>query len=147
MEKVSFITNNHEETQRVGELLASELQGGEILSLIGDLGGGKTTFTQGLARGLSIKGRIISPTFVIFKKFTIKSKNVKWLYHFDLYRLSGLQELVDLGFEDIISSPENITVIEWAQKASEIIPPSKNIKINFKYLGKNQRQITVSSSK
>ena len=147
MEKVSFITTNTKETQRVGELLASELQGGEILSLIGDLGGGKTTFTQGVARGLSINDRIISPTFVIFKKFAINLKKIKWLYHFDLYRLSDLQELVDLGFEDIISAPENITVIEWAQKANEIIPPSKNIKINFKYLGKDKRQITVSSSK
>ena len=147
MEKVSFITTNAEETQKVGELLVSELQGGEILSLIGDLGGGKTTFTQGVARGLSINDRIISPTFVIFKKFALNSKNIKWLYHFDLYRLSDLQELVDLGFEDIISSPENITVIEWAQKAKKIIPPSKNIKINFKYLGKDKRQITVSGSK
>lgn len=147
MEKVSFITTNAEETQKVGEILASELQGGEILSLIGDLGGGKTTFTQGVARGLGIKDRVISPTFIIFKKFALKSKKHKWLYHFDLYRLSDLQELVDLDFEDIISSPENITVLEWAQKAKEIIPPSKNIRVEFKYLGKGKRQITVSSSK
>ena len=147
MLKASFITKSAQETQKVGEILASELQGGEILSLIGDLGGGKTTFTQGVARGLSIKDSIISPTFVILKKFPIKKSKIKWLYHFDLYRLSDMQELLDLDFTEIVSNSENITIIEWANKAKKIIPEKKNVKITFKYLSNNKRLITFSPGK
>lgn len=142
MEKASFITNNAKETSALGKTLAQELKGGEILSLIGDLGGGKTTFTQGIAQGLKIKENIISPTFVVYKKFPVNSKKIKWLHHFDLYRIASHEELIDLGFEEAISDKQAITVIEWAQKAKKLIPAKNNIKIIFKYLGKDKRKIT-----
>ncbi len=145
MEKISFITKNAKETQRLGKILAAELRGGEIISLIGDLGGGKTTFTQGVAEGLGIKEPIVSPTFVILKKFAVKINNIKWLYHFDLYRITDEQELLDLGFYEIIKSPENIVIIEWAQKAKQFIPAQKNIRVEFKYLGKESRQLTFGT--
>jgi len=145
MQNVSYITSSADQTQRLGKLLAAELRGGEVISLIGDLGGGKTTFVQGLASGLKIDGNITSPTFLIFKKYRVKSGKVKYLYHFDLYRISNVQEIVDLGFEEIISSPENLAVVEWAGKIKTLLANKNNIKVNFKYIGKNKRQITFSS--
>jgi len=140
--KTKVVTNNRLQTQKLGQLLATELRGGEIISLLGDLGGGKTTFTQGLAAGLKIKEKIISPTFVIFKKYPAKHPKIKYLYHFDLYRPHDLQEILDLGFEETISRPENITIIEWADKVQKIIPPANNLKIKFLFLGKNSRELT-----
>jgi len=140
--KIEIITSNDQQTRRLGQLLAMELRGGEIISLQGDLGGGKTTFTQGLAAALKIKEKIISPTFVVLKKYPVPHPKIKYLYHLDLYRLRDPQEILDLGFEEILSRPENVMIIEWAEKARAILPPEKNIKIHFLFLGKNSRKIT-----
>ncbi|NQV13805.1 MAG: tRNA (adenosine(37)-N6)-threonylcarbamoyltransferase complex ATPase subunit type 1 TsaE [Parcubacteria group bacterium] len=143
--KEKIITKNAEKTQEVGKLLATELRGGEVISLLGDLGGGKTTFTQGLATGLSVKETITSPTFTIMKKYPVEHNTIKNLYHLDLYRLSNPQELADLGFAEIAADPQNVTVIEWANKAKEIIPPENNLQIRFGWLGKDKREITFST--
>src|SRR3989344_70079 len=98
--KITYITNSFEETQNIAEEFAHTLKGGEVLCLYGDLGYGKTTFIQGLAKGLGLKGRIISPTFIIMRSYEIKLKtknekrkttvqNVKNFYHVDLYRISN----------------------------------------------------------
>jgi len=103
-----------------------------ILGLQGNLGGGKTTFLQGFARGLGIKEKITSPTYVILKHFKItkpqisnsksqinsKSKNSKFgnFYHIDYYRLKDERDLVSLGFKEIIKNPKNIAAIEWPEK-------------------------------
>ncbi|MFH2027499.1 MAG: tRNA (adenosine(37)-N6)-threonylcarbamoyltransferase complex ATPase subunit type 1 TsaE [Nanoarchaeota archaeon] len=142
--KEIIITKSAEETQEVGKLLAAELRGGEVISLLGDLGGGKTTFTQGLAAGLGVKEVITSPTFTIMKRYPVEHDTIKNLYHLDLYRLSDAQELADLGFIDIASDPKNVVVIEWANKAKEIIPRENNLQIRFGWLGKDKRKITFS---
>jgi tRNA threonylcarbamoyladenosine biosynthesis protein TsaE len=139
-----LITRDDDQTREVGRLLASELQGGEVLSLLGDLGGGKTTFVQGIALGLGIEEKVISPTFVILKKYKASHLQIKWLYHLDLYRISSLEEIADLGFEEIISPKENIVVVEWAEKVKKLIPEERNLKIEFKFLGKNTREIILS---
>ncbi|OGZ73873.1 MAG: tRNA (adenosine(37)-N6)-threonylcarbamoyltransferase complex ATPase subunit type 1 TsaE [Candidatus Staskawiczbacteria bacterium RIFCSPLOWO2_01_FULL_38_12b] len=147
MEKI--ITHNFKQTQKIGQNFAHEIltakpgQSTVILALQGDLGAGKTTFLQGFAKGLGIKEVVNSPTFVIMKRFKItprsslraKRSNLmfKNFYHFDLYRLNNPQEILDLGFGEIIKNPENIVAIEWPEKIKEILPKDA-ILITFDHL-------------
>jgi len=115
-----------------------------VLGLRGDLGGGKTTFLQGFAKGLRIKDRILSPTFVILKKFSIpKSKNQRFqsFYHIDCYRISSLKEISNLGFKKIISNPKNIVAIEWAERILKILPKD-TLLLKFCFVGLKKRKIS-----
>ncbi len=136
MNNIEIITENAKETQKVGEILAQEIKKGQkalIIGLEGELGSGKTTFIQGLAKGLKIKERITSPTFVIIKK-------IGWFYHIDCYRVKS-KDLLDLGFREIISQP-NLVVIEWAEKIKKILPKN-TFWIKFEYLDKNKRKMII----
>ncbi|MDP3003936.1 MAG: tRNA (adenosine(37)-N6)-threonylcarbamoyltransferase complex ATPase subunit type 1 TsaE [Candidatus Azambacteria bacterium] len=113
-----------------------------IVALKGDLGSGKTTFIQGLAQGLKVKENILSPTFVIQKDFSLQLKNFKNFYHIDAYRLKNPEELLELGFKDLIDNPENIIVIEWADKIKKLLP-REILRIEFKNLGESKRKITI----
>ena len=149
MRSVEIITSSSKETKKLGFALAFTLEKEPInskqalvIALKGDLGSGKTTFIQGLARGLQVKENILSPTFVIQKDFLLKLKNFKNLYHIDAYRLKNPEELLELGFKDLIGNPENLIVIEWADKIKKILP--KNIlRIKFENLGENKRRIKI----
>lgn len=112
------------------------------MALTGDLGSGKTTFVQGLARGLGIKGRIISPTFILVRKYELDALS---FYHIDLYRLEEdvYGEVRNLGIDDIWEKPENIVVIEWAEKIRNLIPNSA-MWIEFKNPGADSRKITIN---
>lgn len=140
-----YTTTNYKQTQKLGETLAKEIlelptnKTAIVLALKGNLGGGKTTFLQGFAKGLGIKEKILSPTFVIMKKFKIK-KNSNF-YHFDCYRFNKPEDILELGFKEIISNPENIVAIEWPGKVRKVLP-KKVIKISFKFIDKNKREIT-----
>jgi len=148
MRAIEIITKSSKETKKAGMALG-QILGREPLSnkalvvaLEGDLGSGKTTFIQGLAQGLKVKENILSPTFVIQKDFLLKLKNFKNLYHIDAYRLKNPEELLELGFKDLIGNPENLIVIEWADKIKKILP--KNIlRIKFENLGENKRRIKI----
>ena len=115
-----------------------------ILALTGDLGSGKTTFVQGLAEGLGVKSRIISPTFILLKRYEVKLKTpaLRNLFHLDLYRLEHnvVEEVKNLGIEEIWNDPENIVVIEWAEKIKNHIPKD-SIWLFFKYEGDEKRLI------
>lgn len=166
--KIKHITNSAKETQKTGEKLAGQLINNKVnkkavvVGLEGDMGSGKTTFLQGFAKGLGINDKILSPTFVILKRFAIKRKNraitiarpstqriecsgskFSNFYHIDCYRLQSSKELIELGFKKIISSPENIIALEWADKIRGILPPEV-IFIKFKFIDKNKRQISFA---
>jgi len=139
MKKV-YKTKNIKETQDIAQQLAKKIlkkKSTVVIGLQGELGGGKTTFVQGFAKGLGIKEKILSPTFVIFKRFPIKERN---LYHFDCYRVKNEEDILELGFEEIISNPKNIVVIEWASKIKKIMPKD-TIWINFKFIDETTRAI------
>jgi len=157
---IEIVTKSSEETKKAGMALGQILEREPLSNkafvgaLEGDLGSGKTTFIQGLAQGLKVKENILSPTFVIQKDFSLKlsakggsasgGKNYRSLYHIDAYRLKNPEELLELGFEDLIKNPENLIVIEWADKIKKILP--KNIlKIEFTNLEKNKRKIIIYS--
>ena len=149
MQSIEIITNSPKETKKVGSALAFTLEKEPIsqkqaliIALEGDLGSGKTTFIQGLASGLKIKENILSPTFVIQKDFLLTLKNYRNLYHIDAYRLKNPEELLELGFKELIRNPENLIVIEWADKIRKILP-KEILKIEFINLGKNKRKIII----
>jgi len=138
-----MVTNSARETQKLGEKISADLKPGSILALYGELGSGKTTFIQGLARGLGIKKRIISPTFVFIRQHPITSH---WLpvtlYHIDLYRIEKANDIRDLGLKEIFSDPQAIIVIEWADRIKEVLP-KKRMDIYFGYRGENKRKIEI----
>ncbi len=118
-DSIEITVNGPEEALRVGELLGEMLKPGDIVALTGELGAGKTVIVKGIARGLGIEEEPTSPTFVIMNVY--EGKNV--LYHFDLYRVSGVEELEGLGYRDFFYD-NGVVVVEWADRAREIFPPS-----------------------
>jgi tRNA threonylcarbamoyladenosine biosynthesis protein TsaE len=130
-------------TKKLGNFLAKEiLKTGNkdpiILGLKGNLGSGKTTFIQGLAKGLGVKNRITSPTFVIFRHYGIKNKNHSHLFHMDAYRIKKMFELNPINFKEIVSFPRSVVVIEWPEKIKKALP--RNAKwLNFKH-GKKENE-------
>ncbi len=141
-----FITNNLRETQKLAESLVKRLDKGDVVALYGNLGSGKTTFVQGLARGFGIRKRIISPTFIIVRTYKIGSKyqvlDIKHFYHIDLYRIEGKKDLRGLGIEEIING-KDIVVIEWAEKMQNLLP-KKRWDVKFEDLGDSRRKITIN---
>jgi len=132
---MEIITKSSKETFKAGELLAKELKSKKIICLEGDLGGGKTTFTQGLAKGLGIKERITSPTFVLIKEY-------ENLIHIDCYRVQE-KDLKKLDFKKILKS-DKIKVIEWANKIKGLLPKNK-INIKFEFVDENTRRIIINN--
>ena len=138
---MNYLTNSYKQTQKLGEKLAKTLlkkdagKSAVVLGLQGDLGGGKTTFLQGFAKGLGVKEKILSPTFVIMKRF-------KNFYHIDCYRIKNEKDILELGFEEIISDSKNIVAIEWPERIKKRLPKSIII-IKFDFIDKNKREIAV----
>lgn len=93
-----------------------------VIALHGDLGAGKTTLAQEIARTLSVKEAVISPTFVIMKKYIVVNKKFKYLIHIDAYRLTASEELQKLGWNEILSDKTNLVLIEWPENVPECIP-------------------------
>jgi len=135
------ISKNAEETRQFGAKLGQLLPKNTILALTGDLGGGKTTFTQGLAWGLGVSQLVTSPTFVLAKTFPLKKPGYRYLYHLDLYRLAKKQ-IDQRVLAEQFSDEKSIMVIEWAAKIKNWLPDDKTIWLNFNYRGNDQRQIT-----
>jgi len=153
--KKQYLTVSPSQTKKLGETLAREIlktkpkKIAQILGLEGDLGGGKTTFLQGFARGLGIKQKILSPTFIIMRKIEVKplpcggltsATSIKTFYHIDCYRIKKPKEILDLGFKEVVSNPQNIVVVEWADKIKKILPENSLI-LKFKFVNKNSRKI------
>ena len=135
----NYQSNSEQETKLIAEKLAKETKS-HIFALFGELGAGKTIFVQGFAKGVGIKDKIISPTFVLIRQHKIPG-TTKVLYHIDLYRLENTTNLKELGLEEIWSNPGNYVLIEWAEKIKEL--PKNAIKISIQKQGDN-RLITLS---
>ncbi len=134
-----FVTNSMEETQKLGESYAQKLQSGDVLAFYGELGSGKTTFIQGLAKGLGIKRRIISPTFIIVRHYEIEDGS---FYHVDLYRTETKHDLLSVGLDQILEDDNNIVALEWAEKLGEMLP-KKRIEVRCENLGDSKRKIAI----
>ena len=142
---IKYLTKSSAQTRKKGRDFAKKItrqtrKKAVVLGLKGNLGGGKTTFIQGFAKGLGIKEKILSPTFVIMRKFKAPSSISKVFYHIDCYRIQKPKELLSLGFKEIISNPKNIVVIEWSDRIKKIMPKN-SIWINFDFINIRKRKI------
>jgi tRNA threonylcarbamoyladenosine biosynthesis protein TsaE len=137
--KQAIITNSFEETQKLGFDFARSFNSVSIFTLHGDLGSGKTTFIQGLAKGLGIKNKIISPTFIIMRTYQITPKT---FYHVDLYRIKDEKDIRDLGLIELMQDPQNLLAIEWPEKIEKSLP-EKRINLFFEYIDENKRKIII----
>jgi tRNA threonylcarbamoyladenosine biosynthesis protein TsaE len=136
------ISKNLKETGEIAKVFLEEIlekqispKSALVVGLVGNLGAGKTAFFQVVAKRLGIKGKVSSPTFVIMKKYPLKNKKYDFLFHLDAYRLKNEEELLHLGWQEIINNKKYLIFIEWPENVSKIMP------VNAKYVyiddGKN----------
>ena len=159
--KLDIISHSSAQTQRLGVRLGELVRGGELILLDGQLGTGKTTFTQGLAQGMGITEVINSPTFTLLKEYegqpvlmseqspgatqqALHQQAGPALYHFDLYRLDDPEEILDLGFEDYFYG-SGVCVVEWADKA-DTLWPTEYLRIRLKTLNETKRGLLFTGT-
>ena len=128
------------ETLAVGKKIAQALKNGAFIALSGDLGAGKTVFVKGLAEGLDIKERILSPTYTVMCQYFGK----KELCHFDIYRVSE-EDCINMGFDDFFYDDTVVCAVEWSERLSEF--PPHTLRVDIKKTGEDTRQITVDDEK
>lgn len=145
MEEMIYETNSPEETRKLGQKIGAAAAPGDVYTLVGDLGVGKTVFTQGIAEGLEITEPICSPTFTIVQVY---EEGRMPFYHFDVYRIGDIEEMDEIGYEDYFYG-EGLCMIEWANLIEEILPEKrfdvtieKDLEKGFDY-----RKITIKEHK
>ena len=140
-----FISQSVEQTKNLAKKLAKQVTPGSIISLVGDLGTGKTTFTKGFAKQLGIKDHVTSPTFKLISEYQTTNYI---LYHIDAYRMDGPNDFLNIGGEEYLTSKNNITIIEWGDLLKDLLP-SRTITINFTRIisPKESRNIKISGIK
>lgn len=147
---MEVITNSPQETQNLGREIGNYLintkkgRGAAILALQGELGSGKTTFIQGLAKALGLPYRILSPTFIILREYSLQQQMYQKFYHLDLYRIKEQTELKDLGLDEIFSNPSNIVAIEWPERLGSKLPDGW-LSFEFRISENNRRIIKFKS--
>ena len=132
-----FVSEKPEATVRLGQSIGARLQPGAVVSLIGELGSGKTTLVKGIARSLGVEEEVTSPSFTIMSVY--QGRTV--LYHVDLYRINDADELDYLGLEDVLAG-RGVCVIEWGEKAEEILPEAR-VEVRLRMLANGAREIKV----
>lgn len=135
----TFITHTPEETEALGEKLARTLLGGEVIAFRGDLGAGKTCFTRGLARSLGYTGAVTSPTFAIINEYLGGKFDI---YHYDMYRVSGWEDLYSTGFFDY-KETGGIIVAEWSENIEGALDEN-TIFVEIEKLSDTDRKITIT---
>lgn len=138
MKEIKYISKNAKETQKLGQKIAGRLWDKSWLLLSGELGAGKTCFTQGLAKGLGITVNISSPTFTLLK---IYEEGKMPLYHLDAYRLEAAYQ--DVGFSDILGL-KGVSVVEWPEFVQALLP-DEYLKIDFSFLEAEKRELKITA--
>lgn len=150
MNSIEITTKSSKETQAVARALAEEIVCSKlsfkqalVIALRGDLGGGKTTFTQGFARGLGVRQTVLSPTFVLMKSYKLLATHYKRLVHIDAYRFEKPKEITILGWKELVSDNANIILVEWAERLGKLLPKDR-IEISFEFVDEKTRNIKFS---
>ncbi len=131
-------TRDARQTEAVGEAIGGQLRVGDLVVLTGDLGAGKTTFVKGLARGLGVKEAVTSPTFTIVQHYAGRLP----LAHVDVYRLERIQELHDLGFEELLE--HDVVVVEWGEAIARVLPADRvQVRLAMTDDGDDERTIEI----
>ena len=139
--KEEFLSNSEKETEKIASDFAKKLNGGEVIAYTGNLGAGKTCFTRGLACGLGFKGDVSSPTFALVNEYRGGRLD---LFHFDMYRISGFEDLYSTGFFDYLSE-NGVIAVEWSENISGILD-GNTVFIDIRQAeNPNSRIITIKS--
>lgn len=138
---MKFQTHSERETEAAGEALAKKLPEGAVVALYGDLGAGKTAFVRGLARGLGLADRVSSPTFTIVNEY---SDGGRPLFHFDMYRLGGPEELFGIGWDDYLSRG-GVIAVEWSENV-EAAFEGNELRVRLTRLGDSAREIEIDGA-
>ena len=135
-------TKSPEATQALGAEIAKRLKPGTVVALFGDLGSGKTCLAQGICKGIGVKDRVTSPTFIMINEYSghLEGSEIP-IYHFDLYRLRDPIELYELGYEEYFYD-DGICLIEWAERAEELLPEDA-LRVYLRYISDNERAVVV----
>lgn len=136
---IKFKSESAVKTVNQGKLFSKLLKPKDVVLLVGALGGGKTTFTQGILKGLGYHRRVLSPSFTIIRQYQLKKLTVR---HVDLYRLKS-KPTEELGLVEFIYQPENLVLIEWGDKLAQKL--ERYLRVEFSYLGQSQREIAISA--
>ncbi len=132
-------TASPEETEHIARVFASRLRGGEVIELVSDLGGGKTTFTRGLVAGLGSHDHVASPTFTISREY---SGGQLYVYHFDFYRLPEPGVIAD-ELAEVIGDPKSVVVVEWADIVHDVLPEDR-VRIEITVTGETARKLDIT---
>ena len=142
---MKFVSKNLTDTSKIAADFIASLKPAKrarVVGLFGELGAGKTTFTSSAAAALGVKETVNSPTFVIERIFAVSEGVFKRFIHIDAYRLAHGQDLINLGWNEIVQDPENLIFIEWPEKVLDILPEDR-IEVQFEHLNEKSRQITI----
>ena len=139
-----FLIDSPAAMRALGERVAKELQAGDTLLVNGDLGAGKTTLAQGIARGLGITEAVTSPTFTLVAEHLVHSRpnGIDRFYHLDLYRLDDPGDLESIGYDDYLSPVDGVSLIEWPERAGGWLPDRARI-IEIGYAGPDRRSVRI----
>ena len=143
MREQTFLSKSTSQTQKFAARLAKKLNPASVIALYGDLGAGKTTFVQGLAKGLGYRGKVFSPTFIFVRPYKLENKQIETLNHIDLFRVEKPTDLKTIGLEDFLNDKRAISVIEWPERVGETLL-GKAVKIFIKKLSESEREFTWS---
>lgn len=132
-----ILTGSEEETVKVGAAIGGKLKPGDVISLNGDLGAGKTYITKGIAKGLGVDDYITSPTFIIVNEYEGRIP----LYHFDVYRINDIDEMYEIGFEEYLYG-NGVCIVEWGKIVKELMPEN-TINIDINKIDDNTREIII----
>jgi tRNA threonylcarbamoyladenosine biosynthesis protein TsaE len=137
---VHIQTLSPDETEEVGRILAPFVELGAVIALYGNLAAGKTCLVHGFAAAFHVKERVNSPTFTIINEY----HGDQTLFHLDLYRLTTAAEIYDLGYEEIFDNEEGICLVEWAERADDLLPKD-HIAIRLEHINESARGITIDA--
>lgn len=142
---MEYLSKSEKETYQIAKDLAQKAQPGDIFTLEGDLGSGKTTFIKGFAKALGIKNEVTSPTFVLLKKYKVLNSNrgIQNLIHVDCYRMDSPEDAYSIGLDEFFGDKEAIILIEWPSKITSLLP-KRTKKIKFEYINTSTRKISLN---
>lgn len=135
---MQITSENSEDSEKIAAMLGGNLRGGEFIELVSDVGGGKTTFTRGLARGAGSTDHVSSPTFTISHIYKTPKFDV---YHFDFYRLHEAG-LIQHELEDVLNDPKIVVVVEWSDVVAHVLPEER-LKVQIKTVSESQRKLEL----
>lgn len=141
---MEIITKSAKETEKLGKQIAVKLKAPVFIAFYGNLGAGKTTFIQAVAKGLGIEKRVVSPTFILAREYEIKENpsGLKKLYHVDLYRINNSQEAEAIGIDEMMKDNAGVVLVEWAERMKDALP-EKRIDVRMENIGENKRKIII----